>query len=251
MAGSFSATAPSFAATVGDTGGEGCVARFGWLGQRISFERGAREQDYRLEIEARGLRVSARLSTEGTPPAIGAIASIPGPPDGLFNATEKRVLLPVSGEAIAGGVHHRLDGGLGGQDYTFGFLARKTAWRWAFALGRTRSAERIAFNLVQGFVGKAECAVWVDGELFGVPEATIAYDEASPLAPWSVTTPDGELELRFEPGAIHAEAHDFGLVASRFIQPVGSYSGTIRLPGRAPLTLDRVLGVAEDQAVTW
>src|SRR6185312_16354447 len=45
MTGSFSATAPTFAATVGDTGGAGCVARFGWLGQRISFERGAGEQD--------------------------------------------------------------------------------------------------------------------------------------------------------------------------------------------------------------
>src|SRR6185437_16895119 len=134
MAGSFSSTGPVFAASVGDTGGEGCLARYRWLGQSISYERGAGEHDYRFEIEARGLRVSARLSTEGMPPPIGAVAAIPGPPDGLFDATEKRVLLPVVGEAIAGGVHHRLDGALGGQDFTFGFLARKTAWRWAFAL---------------------------------------------------------------------------------------------------------------------
>jgi len=161
------------------------------------------------------------------------------------------VLMPVSGEAIAGGVHHRLDGALGGHDFTFGFLARKTAWRWAFALGRARSAERVGLNLVQGFVGEPECAVWVDGELYPVPEATIAYDEASPLSPCSVRTPGGEVDLRFDPGAIHSEAHDFGIVATRFLQPAGSYTGTIRLPGRAPLMLDRVLGVAEDQAVTW
>ncbi len=64
-------------------------------------------------------------------------------------------------------------------------------------------------------------------------------------------TADGELDLRFEPGAIHAEAHDFKLIASKFLQPAGSFSGTIRLPGRAPLELDRVLGVTEDQEVLW
>ncbi len=251
MVASFSATTPSFAAHVGDTGGAGCMARFRWLGQHISIERGAGERDYRVEVAGGDLRVSARMTTEGAPPAVGAIAAIPGPPDDLFNATEKRVLMPVVGEAIAGGKHHRLDGALGGQDFTFGFLARRTAWRWAFALGRARSAERVAINLVQGFVGEAECTVWVNGDVYPVPEAVIAYDEASPLGPWTVRTAGGELDLRFEPGALHAESHDFGVVASRFIQPAGSYSGTIRLPGRDPLTLDRVLGVAEDQTVVW
>jgi hypothetical protein len=257
MVAELSTTAPAFAARVGDTGGEGCVARFRWLGQSISFERGVGERDYRFEVSAgdlrgpRGLRVSARLSTEGTPPPIGAVAALPGPPDGLFNATEKMVLLPVVGEAIAGGKHYSLDGGLGGHDFTFGFLERRTAWRWAFALGRARSAERVALNLVQGFVGLAECAVWVNGELYPVSEGVITYDEKTPLAPWQVRTREGEVDLRFEPGAIHAEEHDFRVVSSRFLQPVGSYSGTIRLPGREPLDLDRVLGVAEDQAVVW
>ena len=110
----------------------------------------------------------------------------------------------------------------------------------------------MALNLVQGFVGEPECAVWVDGELHprarGRDRRTTS---ASPLAPWSVRTAGGEVDLRFEPGAIHAEEHDFGVVASRFLQPAGSFTGTIRLPGRAPLELDRVLGVVEDQAVTW
>jgi hypothetical protein len=152
---------------------------------------------------------------------------------------------------IAGGKHYSLDGGLGGVDFTLGFLARRTAWRWAFALGRTRSAERVALNLVQGFVGPAECAVWVNGELYGVSGGVIDYDEKSPLAPWHVRTAEGELDLRFEPGALHAEDHDFKVVASRFIQPAGSFSGTVCFPGREPLELDRVLGVVEDQSVVW
>lgn len=251
MMADFSGTTAPFAATVGDTGREGCLARFRWVGAELSFERGPSERDYRLEVHAPDLRISARLSTEGVPPAIGAVVSIPGPPEDLFNATEKLVLLPAVGEVIASGKHYSLDGGLGGLDFTFGFLARKTAWRWAFALGRARSAERVGINLVQGFVGPAECAVWVDGELYPVSGGIVTYDERSPLAPWQVRTEGGELDLRFEPGALHAEQHDFRVVASRFIQPAGSFSGTIRLPGRAPLELDRVLGVAEDQEVTW
>jgi hypothetical protein len=179
------------------------------------------------------------------------VVAIPGPPDDLFNATEKMVLLPSVGEVIAGGRHYSLEGGLGGLDFTCGFLARKTAWRWAFALGRARSAQRVAFNLVQGFVGPAECAVWVDGEIYPVSGGVVTYDEKDPWKPWHVRTEGGELDLRFEPGALHAEEHDFRVVASRFIQPAGSFSGTVRLPGRDPLELDRVLGVVEDQEVVW
>jgi hypothetical protein len=251
MLASFSTTTPGFAAHVGDTGGEGCLARFRWLGAQLSVERGLGERDYRVEVAAPDLRISARLSTEGTPPPIGAIASLSGPPEDLFNATQKIVLCPAVGEVLAKGTHRSLDGGLGGLDYTSGFLARRTAWRWAFALGRAQGAERVAINLVQGFVGAAECAVWIDNELYPVSEAVITYDEKNPLSPWRVHTREGELDLTFEPGALHSEQHDFRVVASRFLQPAGSFSGTIRLRGREAIGLDRVLGVVEDQEVVW
>lgn len=250
IVGKFSAVAPPVAARVGDTGGEGCSARFGWMGAHLSIERGRGERDYRLEIKAPELRVSARLSTETMPSPIGAVASIEGP-EGLFNATEKGVLMSTVGEAIAGGRHYDLDGGLGGYDYTCGLLARHTAWRWAFALGRGRGAERVALNLVQGFVGEPECSAWVDGELYPLSEGRIDYEPGHPLGPWTVKTADGDVDLRFEPGDMHAEQRDYKLISSRFIQPVGSYSGTIRVPGRGVIELDRVLGVVEDQDVLW
>src|SRR5262249_42633666 len=143
MQATFSATTPPFAATVANTGGAGCAARFRWLGASLSFERGLGERDYRFEVSTDTLRISARLSTEGMPPPIGAVARIPGPPDDLFNATEKHVLLPVVGEVLADGKRYNLDGALGGHDFTHGFLARKTTWRWAFALGRAVTAERV------------------------------------------------------------------------------------------------------------
>lgn len=246
-----SVVAPPFAAGVAPTGGEGAHAALRWPGAHLSVRRRAGERDYKIEIESRDLKVSARLSTDAMPPRIGAIAEIPGPPAGLFNATEKGVLLPVVGEAIAGGRRYDLDGGLGGYDFTCGLLARHTSWRWAFALGRARTAERVALNLVQGFVGEAECSVWIDSELHPVSEGRVDFDPADLRAPWHVTTVDGEIDLRFDPGDVHAEHRDYGVISSKFIQPMGSYSGTIRLPGRAPIELDRVLGVVEDQDIVW
>lgn len=244
------AVAPPHASQVGLGGGEGAHARFTWRGARIAFERGRGERDYRLEIDAPELRVSARLSTEGAPPAIGAVAHLAGPA-GLFNCTQKGALLSVVGEAVVAGQHRDLGGGLGGYDFTGGLLARHTAWRWAWALGRARTGERVGLNLVQGFVGEAECAVWVDGELHPVSEGRIELDRDKPLAPWTVRTADGEVDLRFTPGDLHAEDRDFKVLRSRFVQPCGVYAGTLRLPGRAPLELDEVLGVVEDQDVLW
>jgi hypothetical protein len=179
-----------------------------------------------------------------------AIAPVGPSRDGLVNVTEKRALLPVSGELTVRGRRRRLDGALGGYDYTHGLLARRTMWRWAYALGRAKSGERVGFNLVQGFVGEPECTAWVDGEVFPMREGRFAFDRDEPLSEWRVSTADGAVDLRFKPGGMHSEQKNLGLVASRFVQPAGAYSGTLRV-GAKELVLDGVLGVTEDQDVLW
>jgi hypothetical protein len=239
--------APPFACQIGDASGEGCSARVGFLGSSVRFAREVGSDAYDLRVRVRGLSIDARLSTAGAPPAIGVVASLPG---GLCNATEKGTLLAVTGEATLGGEKRSLDGALGGYDYTHGYLARHTTWRWAFALGRAKSGERVGLNLVEGFVGEPECAVWIDGELFPLAEGRFDFDRKRPEDPWFVRTADGSVDLRFEPAGLHREEKNFGVVASHFVQPAGAFSGTVRAGGRE-LTLDRVLGVTEDQDVLW
>ncbi|HVY48825.1 MAG TPA: DUF2804 family protein, partial [Minicystis sp.] len=137
-----------------------------------------------------------------------------------------------------------------GYDHTHGLLARRTAWRWAFAMGRAKSGEKVAFNLVEGFVGEPECCVWIDDELHPVGEGRFLFDAKHPLEPWRVRTTCGAVDLRFSPGAMHAERKDFGLVRSHFVQPVGAYAGAIEVGGKK-LELEGVLGVTEDQDVLW
>ena len=265
MARGASVLAPPTACHVSDRTSDGALAAFRFAGVSAEIGRaaGSAASSYALHVELRGFRLHATLDTTGAPPAVTAIAPVGEttsprnarrgqlqPHDALVSTTEKRALLTVRGELEFGRERRALGGGLAGYDYTHGLLARRTMWRWAFAMGRARSGERVAFNLVQGFVGEPECAAWVDGEVFPLTEGRFAFDREQPLSEWRVSTADGAADLRFKPGGMHSEQKNLGLIHSRFVQPAGVYTGTLRVGGRE-LVLDGVLGVTEDQDVLW
>ncbi|WP_437573013.1 DUF2804 domain-containing protein [Sorangium sp. So ce887] len=239
---------PPFAASVGDVGGEGSSAR-AWLPRaQVRIERPRGESRVAVAAAFRGLALEARLDSRAAPPALSAIAQAPR---GVLIATEKRLLLGVEGEASVLGRRISLDGALASYDYTSGLLPRRTAWRWGLALGRAESGERVGLNVGEGFIGDAECALWIDGDLIPLAEGRFTFDAARPLDPWRVRTADGAVDLRFVPGAAHSNHTNLGLVVSEFLQPIGLYSGTIRLPDGRVLELRDVLGVTEDQDITW
>lgn len=190
------------------------------------------------------------------PAALSAIVPIEG---GYANATEKR-LVEVTGEVVAAGRRYLLGGkrpALAAYDHTAGYLARHTAWRWALGLGYDATGQtRVAFNLVEGFVGEAECGGWIDDELVPFGEGRFEFDEQRPQQPWRIHTTCGALDLVFEPAAVHAEHKDLLLVRSKFIQPVGAFRGTLRLPAAAGrservIRLENLPGVTEHQDVLW
>lgn len=210
------------------------------LSARVRLARAAID----LHVETPKATLEATLARPATPPPITAIAELKGG----VQITEKGALLGCRGRLRHGDRTREIDG-LAGYDFSHGLLERHTAWRWAFLLGRARSGERVAVNLVSGFVGEGECAVWTDRGLFPLGEGRFDFDRADPLRPWSVETADGA-RLRFAPGAAHREEKNLGLVRSRFVQPVGLWSGAIPCGGRV-LEIEGALGVAEDQDVVW
>ncbi|WP_437719312.1 DUF2804 domain-containing protein [Sorangium sp. So ce448] len=239
---------PPFAVSVGDASGEGRSAR-AWLPRaRVRIERPRTDATTAVTAALPGVELEARLDSRAAPPALSAIAQAS---DGFLITTEKRLLLGVEGEASVLGRRISLDGAIASYDYTSGLLRRRTTWRWALALGRAESGERVGLNLGEGFVGDAECAIWIDGELIPLAEGRFTFDAARPLDPWRVRTADGAVDLRFVPGAAHSNHTNLGLLASEFMQPIGLYSGTIRLPDGRLLELRDVLGVTEDQDITW
>jgi len=212
-----------------------------------------------LEVHAstRDLELRCSLDLSRAAPALTAIAPVRG---GTVDVTEKRVLAPVRGAALIRGERVDLDGGVGGFDLTVGLLARETRWNWGFFMGRTESGEPIAMNLVQGFVGAPECALFGTGghgtgghgtgSLHALSEGRFEYDKARLADPWRVRTERGECDLVFTPGAVHSEALDLGVLRSRFVQPIGAFQGTIQR-GTETLRIAHALGVVEDQDVRW
>lgn len=238
------AIAPSIAARVADDPhAHGDLATFRIARRSIAMVR--RGSGIHVEARMGAFALDARIDEDGAPPAVAAIARLEG--GALWDATEKRALARASGNVTCGGRRISLDGATAGYDYTHGLMPRHTKWRWAFALGEAEGAP-FAFNVVQGFVGQAECAAFTKDGVHALAEPRFVFDAAEPLRPWRL---EGEgIDLSFEPGAMHAQYTNLAVVRSRFVQPVGTFRGTVRVGGR-DLRLADVPGVVEDQDVLW
>ena len=212
--------------------------------------------DHGVDLDVpQALRVRASARPGSAAPAIGAVVPVEG---GWANATEKRYVTARGSVEVLGEKPARFfsERALLGVDHTRGYLARRTAWRWAYLLGQTTEGRRVVVNLVEGFVGEPECSVWIDDVLYPVGEGRFAYDPAEPLSEWRITTTCGAVDLRFAPFAMHREKKDLVVVKSNFIQPVGGYSGTVRVAdprggGTRTHFLENVPGVSEHQDVLW
>ena len=244
---------------VGDCPGEGAQARFDTLGARLRLRRDAGDGAYRLQghvADARSgsgqLVWDAQLRTQGAAPALTVVAPVQA--DGRVNVTQKRSALRAQGTLEAGGRRYALEGGVGGLDYTQGYLARHTAWRWAFAAGRLEDGTVIGLNLVEGFndsAGEAnENALWVGERLYPLARARFTYAKEDLLQPWAVSTEDGAVQLSFQPLHVHREERDLKVVVSHFAQPLGLFEGTLRAGGRT-LQVKALPGVTEDQDMRW
>lgn len=235
---------PSVACRVSDDAhAEGELAAFRWAGARVSMSRSG--TDVRLELAMKGLEVDVVIDESSGPPAIAAIGTLG---DGSVDATEKRGPLGTKGSAKCAGRSVSLDGGIGGYDYTHGLMPRHTQWRWGFALGKAVSGERFALNVVQGFIGEKECAAFVDDHVIPIAEPRFTFDLSRPAEPWRLEG-DG-IDLTFRPGAMHTQNTNLVVVRSRFVQPVGTFEGTLRIDGR-DLVIRDVPGVVEDQDTYW
>lgn len=260
---------PGTRVEVSDAPGRGLHARFRRLHAQLSLSRRGDDDAYDVDVSvdppvtlpaalARRLRIRPKLSwngtlvTQGASPALTVVAPVPA--EAGVNVTQKRAALRSTGTLQVGDRSWSLDGGVAGVDYTHGYLARHTAWRWAMGNGRLADGTRVGFNLVDGIndahPDTNENAVWVGDVLLPLGRARFRFQREDPTEPWFVETVDGAVTLRFQPLHVHSEIRDFKLVRSRFLQPLGLFSGTIRVGDRV-LEVRELGGVTEDQDILW
>ncbi len=233
----------------------GLAARFTHPSGRWKAWRDFGEERYRAQVTLGALKPKLSLDAEwvtaGAAPPLTVIAPVDG---GIVNVTQKHAALLTRGTLTAGEKRFSLEGGVGGFDYTHGYLARETSWRWAFVCGRLDDGTPLAINLVEGFNESRddvnENAVWLGNRLFPVGRARFTWNPQAILDGWEVHTTDGTLKLHFKPWAAHRELRDLKLIKSAFQQPVGLWEGEVKLDGRTR-TFSNAPGVAEDQSVLW
>ncbi len=226
---------PGLTARLANRVGEG--SRFAFLGKRIVITR-----DGRLHLRSNDFAIDAAFCAS-TP----WLLAVGAPDGGAVHATQKSGAMALTGELHLGAQRILLDGGIASVDYSNGLLARNTAWRWASAHGRD-----IGFNLQAGYFGANENALWLDGELVALGAAQFTVDPVHPLSPWHVRTDDGLLDLHFEPEGARREDKNLLIAASRYVQPIGTFSGTVRaFPGAPARQVDKLVGVTEDHASRW
>src|SRR5205814_2703653 len=121
--------------------------------------------------------------------------------------------VPAEGEIRAGNARFTVQGEFAGMDFTHGFLARDTKWRWAFGSGKA-GKRSVGFNLSEGFLpGSPESAVWVDGPPCATGPVHFEGDFSDRDAPWRIQSRDGALDLVFTPEGRRAQNIELKLVA--------------------------------------
>jgi hypothetical protein len=229
---------PGMSATLADSAGQG--SRFRMLANTISIAPDG--GGFALTLRCPGFAIDAHFG--GDAPLLLAVGPVAA---GSMHATQKSGGLPLEGRVKIGAASYSLDGGVASFDYSNGLLARETDWRWASAHGMG-----IGFNLQAGYFGAAENALWIDGGIVALGAAEFAYDAADPLAPWQVRTDDGLLDLVFHPEGARREDKDLLVAASRYVQPIGTFSGTVRAaPGAPQRRIEALAGVTEDHSSRW
>jgi len=232
---------PRISAEVSDRPAAGARSTFARAGAVLRIER--RGDTWELYARAPGgLLIEAELDAAAAPPTVCAIQEIQG---GLANCTHKTSCLPARGAIEAGGALFDLDGHTGALDHTLGLLARETRWRWASAQRR-----ELGFNLSSGFMANVENVVWHRGRVHAVGPAEILFDTAATDGPWRVRTQDGAVDLTFRPEGERRQDQDLVVAASRYVQPFGTFHGTVRVDGYEVEVRD-LPGVTEDHTARW
>jgi hypothetical protein len=239
------AMGPVFAATVSHRASEGAEAKFGLGSKQFRIDRPFGSKSYSVNIRGPRLKLEARLSSANAPPPLSVINGLSA---GRFSTTEKGALLEVEGTLVAGSRKYDLQRAWGGYDYTAGLLERRTAWKWAFGMGRCSEGKPLAYNLTQGFVGERECVVWRNGHVDPIGAAHFTFDAHDALQPWHIRT--DKLDLDFAPSYPHEERHDLMVVRSRFLQVGGDFRGKLVLPNET-IAFEKLAGVTEDQDTLW
>lgn len=169
--------------------------------------------------------------------------------------TRKASPVKVSGQIRSGNRMYDLDpdGAFAITDWTGGFLRRETWWNWAAIAGMLPDGRTLGLNLAWGTneTGFTENVFWLDSAMTKVDAVCFREEIVAGRKQWAITSTDGRVNLVFVPENQRAESVNAVIVASRFTQFFGRFSGTLVTGDGLKVAVSGIPGWAEDHFARW
>jgi len=173
-----------------------------------------------------------------------------------FYYNRKINCLKAAGTIDYGDVHEVVspDSSLGSLDWGRGVWEYQSYWNWASSSGYLPDGRTIGLNLGRGFgdLSRAtENCVVVNGKLHKLDEVKFDYASGEYMRPWHFTDNQQRLDLTFIPFKERVARSNLGIIFSEVHQMFGRYSGHVILDDGSQLSINNLIGFAEEHHARW
>jgi hypothetical protein len=173
-----------------------------------------------------------------------------------FYYNRKINCLPAEGSIQYGDLHEDLSpaNSVGSLDWGRGVWEYSSFWNWASASGFLPNGQTIGLNLGCGFgdlsAATENCLV-LDGRVHKFDQVRFDYDPSNYMKPWRFIDSQGRLSLDFVPFKERLAQTNLGIIFSEVHQMFGRYSGIIVTDEGTSITLNGLIGFAEEHHARW
>ncbi len=173
-----------------------------------------------------------------------------------FYFNRKINCMPASGWVEYLGTKHVLEpqSALANLDWGRGGWAYESFWVWASASGFQNDGRTIGLNLGYGFGDTShatENAVILNGKIQKLNLVDFKYDSKNFMAPWTMHSDDGRLELTFTPFFERVARTDAKVLVSEVHQMFGKYNGSFFSDEGENIQIANLIGFAEEHHARW
>lgn len=222
---------------------------------RFKVEPGLRKVlvDWPAFHDGRGIRADLTLSCPPEHESMNIVIPIE---DRRFYYNRKINCLPAEGLVHYGNLRQVINPheSLGSLDWGRGVWAYKSFWNWASASGFLADKRPIGLNLGSGFgdtSAATEDALILDGKIHKLDSVLITYDHSNYMNPWRFVDSQGRLDLTFVPFKERIARSNLGIIVSEVHQMFGCYTGTAISDEGEEISIDGLVGFAEEHQAKW
>jgi len=173
-----------------------------------------------------------------------------------FYYNRKVNCLPAEGTLQIGDQRTELrpDASLGNLDWGRGVWEYRSFWVWASASGFLPDGRTLGLNLGFGFgdtSAASENTVTLAGRIHKLGQVDWSYDPTDYRRPWRMTTADGRLDLVFTPFMERVARTNLLIITSEVHQMFGHYAGQVQTDDGEAVTVNGLIGFAEEHHARW